>query len=153
MALSVYFWLMSLNFPLVSLSLYQVRNMTVVVYRCLFVWCVLSFDSAMWLGTFRLNFPRSSVFLWFYSPPPFYNMLHMSRSFINLIHVCRAFVSDVFFFHCNDQSICAAICSANLSHSFFIFSIKIHLGIPNFMLSISSMLYCLFVESVYLDME
>ena len=28
--------------------------------------CVLSFDFAIWLGTFWLNFPRRSVFLWFY---------------------------------------------------------------------------------------
>ena len=28
-------------------------------------WCVLSFDFAMWLWTFRLDFPLSSVFLWF----------------------------------------------------------------------------------------
>ena len=31
---------------------------------CPFVWYVLSFDFTIWLGTFRLNFPRSSVFLW-----------------------------------------------------------------------------------------
>ena len=29
-------------------------------------WCVLSLDFAMWLGTFRFDFPLSSVFLWFY---------------------------------------------------------------------------------------
>ena len=36
---------------------------------CPFVWRVLSFDFAMCYGTFQLNFPRSSVFLWFYSFP------------------------------------------------------------------------------------
>ena len=29
-------------------------------------WCVLLFDFAMWLWTFRIYFPLSSVFLWFY---------------------------------------------------------------------------------------
>ena len=33
---------------------------------CLCFWCVLLFDFAMWLRTFRLHFPLSSVFLWFY---------------------------------------------------------------------------------------
>ena len=28
--------------------------------------CVLLFDFAMWLWTFRIDFPLSSVFLWFY---------------------------------------------------------------------------------------
>ena len=34
---------------------------------CPFIfWCVLSFDFTMWLWTFRLDYPLSSVFLWFY---------------------------------------------------------------------------------------
>ena len=43
----------------------------------LFVWCVRAFDFVIWLGTFRFDFPWSSVFLWFYYFFHIYTMIFL----------------------------------------------------------------------------
>ena len=43
-------------------------------------WCFLLFDFAMWLWTFRIDFPLSSVFLWFYFSLTYFFFFYFCRN-------------------------------------------------------------------------
>ena len=61
--------------------------------------CVLSFDFAMWLWTFRLDFPLNSVFLWFYFFRVRTILTIWNVKFLSLIYVVNQKGSQFFFFN------------------------------------------------------
>ena len=77
------------------------KHTTAIDSCCPFVWWVSSFDFDMWLGTFRLNFPRSSVFLRFYFLR-FYSLYYITDDLICYRSMTSQFLGNTMRHTTND---------------------------------------------------